>query len=185
VVPVGEDQLPHIEMTRELARRFNNLYAKKQPVFPEPEGKLTKFPRLTGTDGNRMSKSLGNTILLADSPEEIKKKMRRAVTDPQKVRRNDPGHPDVCLVFGYHKKFNPAEIDEIRTGCESGALGCVDCKTNCATKLIDHLTPIRERRVELEAKPELVKQVIEQGNRRANEVAAATMAEVHQAMGFG
>jgi tryptophanyl-tRNA synthetase len=185
VVPVGEDQLPHIEVSRELARRFNNLFAKEAPIFPEPEGKLTKFPRLTGTDGNRMSKSLGNTILLSDKPEDISQKLRRAVTDPLKVRRNDKGHPDVCLVFGYHQKFNPSEISEIRSGCESGILGCVDCKINCSNKLIDHLSPIRERRLELEARPDDVRAIISEGNRRANEVAAKTMAEVHEAMGFG
>lgn len=185
VVPVGEDQLPHIEVTRELARRFNNLFASENPIFPEPEGKLTHFPRLIGTDGNRMSKSLGNTILLSEEPDEIQKKMRRAVTDPAKVRRNDPGHPDICLVFGYHKKFNPAEIDEIRSGCESGALGCVDCKTNCSKKLIEHLAPIREKRQDLATRPEAVHAIIDEGNRRANEVASKTMDEVHAAMGFG
>jgi tryptophanyl-tRNA synthetase len=185
VVPVGEDQLPHIEVTRELARRFNNLFSQPQPIFPEPEGLLTRFPRLIGTDGNRMSKSLGNTILLSDTPEAIQTKMKRAVTDPQKVRRNDPGHPDICLVFGYHKKFNPGEIDEIRSGCESGVLGCVDCKMNCSNKLIDHLAPIRAKREELSSRPDDVYAIIADGNKRANEVAAKTMNEVHEAMGFG
>jgi tryptophanyl-tRNA synthetase len=185
VVPVGEDQLPHIEVTRELARRFNNLYAPDSPVFPEPEGLLTQFPRLQGLDGKRMSKSLGNTILLADSPEEISGKLRKAVTDPQKVRKNDPGRPDICLVFGYHKKFNDAETPEIRSGCESGALGCVDCKKRCAEKIIEHLAPIHERRRALEANPQRVKEVLEHGKAKANEVAAQTMNEVHTAMGFG
>lgn len=185
VVPVGEDQLPHIEVTRELARRFNNLYSPDAPVFPEPEGLLTRFPRLQGLDGRRMSKSLGNTILLADSPEEISGKLRKAVTDPQKVRKNDPGRPDVCLVFGYHQKFNESETPEIRSGCESGALGCVDCKKRCAERIIEHLAPIHERRRELEANPKRVTDVIAEGNRRANEVAAQTMSEVHSAMGFG
>ncbi|MBK6766892.1 MAG: tryptophan--tRNA ligase [bacterium] len=185
VVPVGEDQLPHIEVTRELARRFNNLYAPDAPVFPEPEGLLTRFPRLQGLDGRRMSKSLGNTILLADSPDEISAKLRKAVTDPQKVRKNDPGRPDVCLVFGYHQKFNEAETAEIRSGCESGALGCVDCKRRCAERIVEHLTPIHERRRDLEAHPARVIEVIAEGNRRANEVAALTMSEVHAAMGFG
>jgi len=185
VVPVGEDQLPHIEVTRELARRFNNLYAPEQPVFPEPEGMLTQFPRLQGLDGRRMSKSLGNTILLADAPDEIRNKLRKAVTDPQKVRKNDPGRPDVCLVFGYHNKFNSAETGEIRSGCESGALGCVDCKKRCAETIIEHLAPIHERRVHLETNPQIVADVLEQGNRKANETAAQTMAEVHTAMGFG
>ncbi|HLF19994.1 MAG TPA: tryptophan--tRNA ligase, partial [Bacteroidota bacterium] len=129
VVPVGEDQLPHIEITREIARRFNAQY---KPVFPEPEGKITKFARLPGLDGKRMSKSVGNTVLLADAPETVKKKMKTAVTDPQKVRKGDPGRPDICLVFAYHNKFNPVEVPEVRNGCESGSLGCVDCKLNCA-----------------------------------------------------
>ena len=132
VVPVGEDQVPHIEITREIARRFN---AQWGGVFPEPDPKLTKFARLAGLDGNqKMSKSLGNTILLSDAPDEIQKKMRTAVTDTLKVRKNDPGRPDVCVVFSYHQKFNPAEIPEIRQGCESGALGCVDCKKNCSAR---------------------------------------------------
>lgn len=185
VVPVGEDQLPHIEVTRELARRFNNLYSPDSPVFPEPEGMLTKFSRLQGLDGRRMSKSLGNTILLADMPEEISKKLRKAVTDPLKVRRNDPGRPDICLVFGYHQKFNEAEVPEIRSGCESGALGCVDCKKRCAEQIIEHLAPIHERRRGLEANPGHVKDVILEGNQKANAVAAQTMSEVHSAMGFG
>lgn len=185
VVPVGEDQLPHIEVTRELARRFNNLYSPDSPVFPEPEGMLTKFPRLQGLDGRRMSKSLGNTILLADTPEEISNKLRKAVTDPLKVRRNDPGRPDICLVFGYHQKFNETEVPEIRSGCESGALGCVDCKKRCAERIIEHLAPIHERRRGLEANPDRVKEVIADGNKKANAVAALTMSEVHAAMGFG
>lgn len=185
IVPVGEDQLPHIEVTRELARRFNNLYAPEAPVFPEPEGLLTQFPRLQGLDGKRMSKSLGNTILLADTPEEITVKLRKAVTDPQKVRKNDPGRPGVCLVFGYHTKFNEAETPEIRSGCESGALGCVDCKKRCGEKIIEHLVPIHERRRVLEANPARVTEVLEHGKIKANEIAGQTMAEVHRAMGFG
>jgi len=111
--------------------------------------------------------------------------LRKAVTDPQKIRRNDKGHPDICLVFGYHNKFNPTEIPEIRTNCESGALGCVDCKNNCAAKLSEYLAPIRQKRMELESRPNDVRAIIDDGNRRANEVAAKTMAEVHEAMGFG
>ncbi len=185
IVPVGEDQLPHIEVTRELARRFNNLYSPKSPIFPEPDGMLTNFPRLIGLDGRRMSKTLGNTILLSDSPEEIRGKLRKAVTDPQKVRKNDPGRPDVCLVFGYHKKFNASEVQEIRSGCESGALGCVECKSRCADRIVEHLAPIHERRRGLEKNPQYVKDVIAEGNALANAVAAQTMTEVHTAMGFG
>jgi tryptophanyl-tRNA synthetase len=184
-VPVGEDQLPHIEISRELARRFNLLYAPDQPVFPEPEGLLSDIPRLVGLDGTRMSKSRGNTILLSDSPDQIRDKVKKAVTDPQKVRKGDPGRPDVCLIFTYHSKFNAEAVPEIRSGCESGALGCVDCKSRIANKIVDHLAPIRERRIELEAQPEKVKEIIASGTERAKTVAAATMDDVHNAMGFG
>lgn len=182
LVPVGEDQLPHIEITREIARRFNTEYA---PVFPEPEGKLTQFPRLPGLDGRRMSKSVGNTILISDDPETVKKKMRSAVTDPAKVRKNDPGHPDICLVFSYHQKFNPSAVAEIRTGCESGALGCVDCKLQCTARMVETMRPISERRSHFEQHPSDVKEILADGETRAREIARATMDEVHQAMGMG
>lgn len=182
VVPVGEDQLPHIEITREIARRFNTQY---RPVFPEPEGKVTKFARLPGLDGRKMSKSLGNAILLSDDAAAIAAKMRTAVTDPQKVRRNDPGRPDICLVFAYHNKFNQQEVAEIRQGCESGQLGCVDCKMRCAVKVNEAVAPLRERRMHFESHPDEVRQILEGGEQRARAVAHRTMQEVHQAMGIG
>ncbi len=182
VVPVGEDQLPHIEITREIARRFNTQYSV---VFPEPEGKITKFARLPGLDGKRMSKSVGNTILLSDTPEAITKKLRTAVTDPQKVRKGDPGHPDICLVFAYHNKFNHSEVPEIREGCESGKLGCVDCKMNCAKRIIEALAPNREKRAYYEAHMDEVKNILENGEQRARTIAEQTMAEVHEAMKLG
>jgi len=182
VVPVGEDQLPHIEITREIARRFNTQYV---PVFPEPEGKITKFARLPGLDGKRMSKSIGNTILLSDSPEVITKKLRTAVTDPQKLRKGDPGHPDICLVFAYHNKFNRSEIPEIRENCESGKLGCVDCKMNCAKKIIDALALNREKRAYYESHMDKVKDILADGEKRAGTIAEQTMAEVHEAMKLG
>jgi len=182
VVPVGEDQLPHIEITREIARRFNQQY---KPVFPEPEGKLTKFARLQGLDGKRMSKSVGNTILLSDSPEAIAKKMKTGVTDPQKIRKGDPGRPDVCLIFAYHNKFNVAEVAEIRKGCESGALGCVDCKMNCAKHVADALSGHREKRSYYEKHPTEVRDILSDGERRAQSVAHETMTQVHDAMGMG
>jgi tryptophanyl-tRNA synthetase len=185
VVPVGEDQLPHIEIARELARRFNNEFADTHPIFPEPEGLLSDFARLPGLDGNRMSKSVGNTILLSDPPEQIQKRVRTAVTDPQKIRKGDPGRPDVCLVFTYHKKFTPGEIADIRSGCESGALGCVECKQRCAASIIRHLAPLQERRVHFENHPDEVKTIIHDGTDRARRVAAETMDAVHEAMGFG
>jgi tryptophanyl-tRNA synthetase len=182
VVPVGEDQLPHIEITREIARRFNAQYGE---VFPEPEGRVTRFPRLPGLDGKKMSKSLGNSILLSDGPEEIRMKMRTAVTDPQKVRRNDPGRPDVCLVFAYHQKFNPGEVAEIREGCESGRLGCVDCKVRCAARIVEATAPIRERRVRFESSPDEVRAILRDGESRARVVAAETMDRVHAVMKLG
>ncbi|MCL5268065.1 MAG: tryptophan--tRNA ligase [Bacteroidetes bacterium] len=182
VVPVGEDQLPHIEITREIARDFNRQYAN---VFPEPEGKLTQFSRLPGLDGKRMSKSLGNTILLSDPAEEVTKKMKKAVTDPQKVRKGDPGRPDVCLVFTYHKKFNSSEEQEIRRGCESGQLGCVDCKLRAAERINQFLDPFRERRKRYESAPEEIEKILKNGEDQAREVAGKTMHDVHQAMKMG
>ncbi|MCX7984741.1 MAG: tryptophan--tRNA ligase [Bacteroidetes bacterium] len=185
VVPVGEDQLPHIEITREIARRFNAQYCPDNPVFPEPEGKLTKFARLPGLDGKRMSKSVGNTILLSDSPHEIEQKLRSALTDPQKIRKGDPGRPDICLVFAYHSKFNSTEVDEIRLGCESGALGCVECKKRCALKIIETLTPHREKRLYYEAHLDEVKAILIDGEARARAVAQQTMHQVRDVMKMG
>ena len=185
VVPVGEDQMPHIEITREIARRFNTLYAPEKPVFPEPEGKLTRFARLPGLDGRRMSKSIGNTILLSDAPDEIKRKMRGAITDPQKIRKGDHGHPDICLIFAYHNKFSPDAVAEIRSGCESGALGCVDCKMRCAEAVASSLAAHREKRAYYESHPDEVKSILHEGERAAKEVAAHTMGEVRGAMKMG
>ncbi len=182
IVPVGDDQLSHIEITREIARDFNRQYGN---VFPEPEPKLTKFARLQGLDGKKMSKSLNNAILLSDSPEDVKKKMKKAVTDPQKIRKGDPGRPDVCLVFTYHKKFNAAEEQEIRRGCESGQLGCVDCKMRAAERINEFLDPFRERRKHYESKPEEVKKILKNGEEHARTVAQRTMNEVHQTMKIG
>ncbi len=185
VVPVGEDQLPHIEITRELARRFNAQYSPQSPVFPEPEGKLTKYARLPGLDGKRMSKSLGNTILLSDTPETIQKKLKGAVTDPQKVRKGDPGRPDICLVFSYHTKFNSQEVNQIKTDCQQGTLGCVDCKKMCAQKIIETLTPHREKRAYYESHLNEVKDILHDGENRARAVAVQTMTEVREAMKMG
>ncbi len=182
IVPVGEDQLSHIEITREIARDFNHQYGN---VFPEPKAKLTKFARLPGLDGKKMSKSLNNAILLSDSPDEVTKKMRKAVTDPQKIRKGDPGRPDLCLVFMYHQKFNPGEEQEIRRGCESGQLGCVDCKLRAAERINEFLHPFRERRKRYESTPEEVKRILTDGEDRARSAARKTMAEVHQAMKMG
>ncbi|HTY58564.1 MAG TPA: tryptophan--tRNA ligase [Bacteroidota bacterium] len=184
LVPVGEDQVPHVEIAREIARRFNNQYGT---VFPEPEPKLTHFPRLPGLDGldRKMSKSAGNTILLADPPGEILRKMKTAVTDPRKVRKNDPGRPEVCLVYRYHQKFNAAGAPEIDAGCRSGALGCVECKTKIAGVVAETLAPLRERRAHFESKPDEVLAILDQGETRARARARETMGSVRQAMHLG
>lgn len=184
LVPVGEDQLSHVEITREIARKFNAQYGE---VFPEPSHKVTKFSRLPGLDGKdrKMSKSAGNTLLLQDAPEEVWEKLRKAPTDTQKIRRNDPGRPDVCLVFTYHEKFNPGEVPEIRSGCESGALGCVDCKKRCAARIDEFLAPHIERRKPYEADPSLVLDILRDGETRARAVATETMRAVRDAMKLG
>ncbi|PKL82100.1 MAG: tryptophan--tRNA ligase [Ignavibacteriae bacterium HGW-Ignavibacteriae-3] len=185
VVPVGEDQLPHIEITREIARKFNTQYSPDSPVFPEPEGKITSFARLPGLDGQRMSKSVGNTILLSDGPEIVTQKLRKAVTDPQKLRKNDLGRPEVCLVFTYHKKFNPQDIPEIEADCRSGVLGCVDCKLRCASKINEILAPILEKRKTYENDLNKVIDILHDGESKAGLVAKQTMDEVHQKMTIG
>ncbi len=184
VVPVGEDQMSHIEITREIARSFNRQYG---PVFPEPEGLLTPFSRLPGLDGNdvKMSKSLNNAILPSDPPELVQQRLRGAVTDPAKVRKNDPGHPDICLVFTYHRKFNDAATGDIRAGCESGALGCVECKKNCAAALNAFLAPHIERRARYEANPGSVRDLLRDGEERARARAGKTMRAVREAMKLG
>ena len=183
-VPVGEDQVPHIELAREIARRFNTVYSPDKPIFPEPEAMLTNFPRFPGVDGNRMSKSLGNVLLISDPPDVLRARIKTAVTDPQKVRRGDKGHPDICLIFAYHNRFNADEVPEIRAGCESGALGCVDCKMRCTDKIIEYLTPIQEKRKHYEKHPKEVTEIIEHGDKRARQEAERTMDEVYKAMGF-
>jgi len=181
-VPVGEDQLPHVEIARELARRFNLQFGD---IFPEPEPKVTVFPRLPGTDRNKMSKSLNNAILMSDEPDTVKTKLRGAITDELKIRKNDPGRPEVCLIFTYHKKFNPAELSEIETDCRSGALGCVECKQKCGIKINEYLAPIIERRKEFETQPNIIHDILADGEQRAREVAKTTMQEVRQAMRIG
>src|SRR3989339_1780354 len=182
-VPVGEDQLPHIEICREIARRFNNQYGE---VFPEPEPLLTEFARLPGLDGNaKMSKSLGNTILLSDDTETIKSKLKKAVTDPNKIRKGDPGNPDICLVFAYHKKFNSGQVDEIEAGCRSGALGCVDCKMNCSSKISELLEPIRSKRPYFENNLSEVQEILHEGEIKARLIAGETMKQVREKMKIG
>ncbi|MEJ7619933.1 MAG: tryptophan--tRNA ligase [Aquificaceae bacterium] len=175
-VPVGEDQLPHIELSREIARRFNHLYGE---TFPEPQAILTETPRLPGTDGRKMSKSYNNAIYFADSEEEVKKKVMSFYTDPQKLRRGDPGRPEICPVFFYHKIFSPSErTEEIERECKSGKLGCVDCKKIMLEGLEAFLKPIREKREQVAKDRELLIHILEEGSEKARQIAKETMEEV-------
>jgi|SRR6266850_1234688 len=183
IVPVGEDQLPHIELTREIVRRFNNLYGS---VLVEPAARTTRFPRLPGTDGRKMSKSYGNAIELSDSPGAMRGKISKMMTDPARVRRHDPGHPEVCPVFAIHGAFTPAErVTEIAADCRSAALGCVDCKADLASRLIERFAPFQEKRRELLSRPDTINDVLADGARRARAVASRTLQAVRTAMGLG
>jgi len=181
LVPVGEDQVAHVEMTREIARRFNHLYG---PVFPEPSAKLTKTPRLTGTDGKKMSKSLDNCIYISDDPDTVMTKVRKMITDPKKVRLGDPGSPEICTVFWSHEVFNPGHKEEIASGCRSGSLGCVECKGKLAAAISKTLQPLNERRRSYESQPQKVKELLIEGSKLAAKRAAQTMALVRESMGM-
>jgi tryptophanyl-tRNA synthetase len=179
-VPVGEDQAPHVELTREVVRRFNNFYGT---VFPEPKTLLTETPRTPGTDGRKMSKSYDNAILLKDSPSEVKAKLKPMVTDPARKRRTDPGEPDVCPVFDLHKAFSPPETREwVVPGCRQATIGCLDCKGRLAEHMLERLAPIHERRPELAKRPDTVWDILQAGSQRARETAEATMDAVRAAM---
>jgi len=181
-VPVGVDQVPHVEMTREIARRFNHLY---RPIFPEPEALLTEIPKLTGTDGRKMSKSYDNCIYLSDPPEVMARKVRQMTTDTQRPFRRDPGEPDRCLAFPFHRLNLPKErLTEIIQDCRAAALGCVDCKKLLAEALLENMAPLQERRRHFEAHPDEVRDILREGNKRAREQAKQTMAEVREAIGF-
>jgi len=180
-VPVGVDQAPHVELTREVARRFNFLYA---PVLVEPEVLLTEFPKIPGTDGRKMSKSYGNAIYLADTPEEITAKIKPMVTDPARKRRSDPGNPEVCPVYDLHRVFTPqAERDGyVVPGCTTAGIGCLDCKQLLLKHALPVLAPISERRAALAERPEAVREILDAGTARARIVARETLGEVKAAM---
>ncbi|MEW6684918.1 MAG: tryptophan--tRNA ligase [Candidatus Edwardsbacteria bacterium] len=180
-VPVGEDQLPHLELCREIARRFNSLYGN---VFPEPQPKLTAAARLPGLDGKRMSKSLGNVIELADDSEVIRKKVLSMFTDPLKVYKGDKGDPKIrgCPVFAYQEIYNQTKSKETEIECKVGKLGCVDCKKFLAEELIATLAPLQNRRQELIAQPKKIEEILEQGKKKAQSVAQQTMEEVRETM---
>jgi tryptophanyl-tRNA synthetase len=179
-VPVGIDQAPHVELTREVARRFNNAFG---PVFPEPDVKLTEIPKVPGTDGRKMSKSYGNAIQLSDPSDVIRQKIRPMVTDPARKRRSDPGNPDICPVFDLHKIFTPeAERQSVATNCRTAGFGCLDCKDVLLKHMLPPLERIRERRQVFAEKPDAVKDVLIEGSRRARVVAQQTMKEVRDAV---
>jgi len=182
LVPVGEDQLPHLELAREIARRFNNLFGN---TFPEPEAKLTSFPLIVGLDGKeKMSKQLGNDIEIALSPEETVNRVMTAVTDPSRQYRKDPGHPEICNIYRLHKYFHPLQLDDIAEQCRSAKIGCVDCKMLLAQEINATLKPFREQRAALATKPQYVTEVLADGAQRARIIARETLGEVKQRMGL-
>jgi tryptophanyl-tRNA synthetase len=181
-VPVGEDQVAHVELTREIARRFNQFYGN---VFPEPQSLLTPTPKLPGTDGRKMSKSYGNTIMLTDPEPVVRQKLKTMVTDPARVRRTDPGNPDVCPVGDLHKIFSSKEtMAKVNQGCRSAGIGCIECKGWAADALVQVLNPMQERRKQYEENPRLAWDILEDGSARATKVANATMSEVRKSMGM-
>jgi tryptophanyl-tRNA synthetase len=179
-VPVGVDQVPHVEITREIARRFNYLYGE---VFPEPQAILTNTPKILGLDRRKMSKSYHNAIYLCDRPDEISAKVSQMITDPQRARRSDPGHPDVCNVFEFHKIYTDGEtVEKINAECRTAEIGCVDCKKIMAKNLIHSLEPIQAKRKYYESQPELVEEILRSGDQKARKVAEQTMEVVRAAV---
>jgi tryptophanyl-tRNA synthetase len=184
-VPVGEDQVAHVELTREVARRFNGFYGTANPVFPEPQSLLTPAAKLPGTDGRKMSKSYGNTILLSDPEPVLRQKLKTMVTDPARVRRTDPGNPDVCPVGDLHKIFSSKDtMAKVYEGCRSAGIGCIECKSWAADSLVQILKPIQERRRKFEQNPKLAWDILEDGTQRARKAAGETMDAVREAMGM-
>ena len=180
VIPVGEDQVSHIELCREVARRFNSFYGR---VFPEPVAKLTRSPRLPGTDGRKMSKSYKNEILLSESPDQVRQKVMTMVTDPARVRRSDPGNPDICPVYDLHKIFTNQEGQAwAAQGCRTAGIGCTDCKSLLLKHLLPVMEPLHERRQELERNLTAVRDLLIENSRKARGIAQQTMGEVRQAM---
>ena len=186
LVPVGEDQIQHLELSREIARRWNARFAADRPYFPEPKPLLTEAKRIMGLDGQaKMSKSLGNTVGLLEAPDAVWSKLRPAVTDPKRVRRTDPGTPEVCNIFHIHKGFSPPEtVEMVAVKCRTAGWGCIDCKRVLLESMEGQLAPIRERADELRSTPGRVEEILAAGAARASAVARRTMAEVKARMGF-
>lgn len=182
LVPVGVDQLPHLEMCREIVRRFNNLY--NTDILVEPQPSLTQVPKLLGIDGRKMSKSYKNCIYLSDRGKELEKKVLMMITDPARKRKDDKGHPDICNVFSFHKIFNPSETEEIAIACRGAGIGCVECKQRLIKALSETLQPIWDRREELEKDPDKIWDILKEGTKKAREVAGTTFSEVLNAIGL-
>ncbi len=178
-VPIGEDQRPHLELTREIARRFNFLYGK---FFNEPQEILTQMPKLPGIDGRKMSKSYNNAIFLSDSEKDVEEKVRQMFTDPQKIKKDDIGHPDNCVVCAFYSVYDKEKVEEVIKECRQGKRGCVDCKKQLARKLNEVLTPIREKREEIEKNIDKIKDIIIYGNKKAQKTAKETMDVVREKM---
>jgi len=182
LVPVGQDQVAHLELSREIVRRFNHLYG---PTLTEPQPKLTESPKLPGIDGRKMSKSYQNAIFLTEPAESVQKKLMSSITDPNRGRRSDPGNPDICTIFAYHQIFtDPGQTSQINLDCRAAEIGCVDCKKIAVDSVLNFLKPIAEKRKALEAQGGLVDEILAQGALRAREVAQANLAKVYQVMGL-
>jgi len=182
LVPVGEDQLPHLELTREIARRFNSLYGR---TFPEPQPILSKAPKIPGTDGRKMSKSYDNYIQLDDSPEDIKSKVRKMITDPARKRRDDKGHPEVCTVFELYKVYLPERLKKRKNECREALVGCTNCKDELAERIAEDLAPFRERRESLARNPGVVKEILEAGALNVSPIASECLERARRAMNIG
>ena len=181
VVPIGEDQMPHLELTREIARRFNNMYKK---IFPEPQALLTKVPRLLGTDRRKMSKSYDNFIALGDSADVITKKVASMITDPERIKLTDKGHPDICNIFSYYKIFDSEVVAEVEDWCKNAKLGCTDCKKRLADILIEFLKPYRKKRQGLLEDKGYIEKILKEGAKGATAITSETMKEVYKALGM-
>jgi len=181
VVPVGKDQLAHIELTREIAQKFNRLYKK---IFPIPEALVGETPVLPGLDGQKMSKSRNNAIFLSDTKKEVERKIMSAITDPKKIHLNDKGHPEICNIYKYYEAFFPKKAKNVKPLCEAGKIGCVECKKQLSKMLNEFLEPIREKRKKFEKNPKIIKEILEQGREKTQKRAKETLALVKQAMGM-
>lgn len=181
-VPVGEDQLPHLELTREIARRFHHFYKKE--IFPEPEAILTQTPRLLGVDNRKMSKSYNNAVNLSDPPEEVRRKIKSMITDPQRIKKDDPGHPDICNVYSYYRFFFPGKSANLSEECRSAKVGCVADKEKLADCIVELLKPIQERRKKILGDRKGLEALLVKGAKKAQAVARETLSEVRKAVGL-